>query len=265
MILIRTIFYGIIIGGLMLIPGVSGGTIAIYLGIYDHIIDCIANFKINIKNNVIFLCKLLIGATLSVIILSGIINRILIFCENQICIIIGVVFIYISIIKIIKIKLFSKPKYIALTTLGLISPAIILFIPQYFFNITTLWQLFIAAFILSIALILPGISISYCLFIFGLYQRVLDSITHFDIIFLSVFIIGLFCGILVFTKLINYMIKKNNYSDGFNCYINGFVLFSSLEIIPFKYLINNSDSIFYILISLLILFLIKNISQKQGV
>jgi uncharacterized membrane protein len=80
-----------------------------------------------------------------------------------------------------------------------------------------------------------------------------------------VFIIGLFCGILVFTKLINYMVKNNNYSDGFNCYINGFVLFSSLEIIPFKYLINNYDSIFYILISLLILFLIKNISQKQGV
>ena len=54
----------------MLIPGVSGGTVAVYLGIYNKIISSVAEIRENIKKNIFFLLLLLIGAALSVIMLS---------------------------------------------------------------------------------------------------------------------------------------------------------------------------------------------------
>ena len=245
----------------MLIPGVSGGTVAIYLGVYNNIIDCVANFKKNIKNNLFFLFKLLIGAALSVIILSKPTSLFVNKNKEQICIIVGLIFVYLSIDKIINNRHLFRTKDIIFTTIGFVFPVSIFIIPKNLLIITSLWQVFLVSYILSLCLILPGISFSYCLFVFGIYQKVIQSIIDFDITFIAVFLFGLLLGVISFTKLIDSFVKNN--TDNFNCCINGFVLFSSIEIIPINYIIKNYDSIFYILISLLILFLIKNFSKNK--
>jgi len=56
-----TIVKGYIIGSSMSVPGVSGGTMAILLGIYDRLISSISNFLKDIKGNVLFLVKFCIG------------------------------------------------------------------------------------------------------------------------------------------------------------------------------------------------------------
>ena len=53
---------GYTIGSSMSVPGVSGGTMAILLGIYDKLISSVSNFLKDIKGNILFLLKFCIGA-----------------------------------------------------------------------------------------------------------------------------------------------------------------------------------------------------------
>ena len=64
------VLYGFIIGSLMLLPGVSGGTTAIILGIYDKIVSAVSSFRKNIKKNLIFLGTLAVGGGLGVLLLA---------------------------------------------------------------------------------------------------------------------------------------------------------------------------------------------------
>ena len=68
------IIKGIIIGIGKIIPGVSGSMLAISKGIYQKLIDSINNFFKDIKNNSIFLIKVIIGTLISIIFFSNVIN-----------------------------------------------------------------------------------------------------------------------------------------------------------------------------------------------
>ena len=48
---------GFIIGAFAVLPGVSGGVVAVLLGVYQKIIEAFNNFKCDKKNNVVFLTK----------------------------------------------------------------------------------------------------------------------------------------------------------------------------------------------------------------
>ena len=51
----ETIYKGILIGSTMLIPGVSGGSMAMILGIYDRLIESVSDFFKDMKRNFLFL------------------------------------------------------------------------------------------------------------------------------------------------------------------------------------------------------------------
>jgi putative membrane protein len=53
---------GIVIGIATLVPGVSGGTMAIILGVYDRMIHAVSSFFKDIKGNITFLGTLGVGA-----------------------------------------------------------------------------------------------------------------------------------------------------------------------------------------------------------
>ena len=61
---------GFFIGLANIIPGVSGGTLAITLGIYEQLIGCISHIFKNLKENIKFLLPIGIGAVLSIVTLS---------------------------------------------------------------------------------------------------------------------------------------------------------------------------------------------------
>ena len=52
--MIKNILKGIVIGISSVLPGVSGGTIAISMGIYDKLIHCVNHFFKELKQNVVF-------------------------------------------------------------------------------------------------------------------------------------------------------------------------------------------------------------------
>ena len=65
---------GFFIGLANIIPGVSGGTIAITLGVYEKLIGCISHIFKNLKENIKFLLPIIIGAGISILLLSKVIS-----------------------------------------------------------------------------------------------------------------------------------------------------------------------------------------------
>lgn len=65
--MIKNILKGAVIGIANIIPGVSGGTMAVSMGIYDKLIHCITHLFKEFKKNIVFLLPLLLGAVLALV------------------------------------------------------------------------------------------------------------------------------------------------------------------------------------------------------
>lgn len=257
---IKDLLYGAIIGAMMLVPGVSGGSIAVYLGIYDKMIDSVANLKKNFKKNLLFLLILLIGASISVIIFSGIFGIFFKNYEPQIRTVIACTFIFISISDLFRNRDTRTPKGAFSFLIGLVFPALLLLLPTNSVDPSNDLVIFLLSLPLSLALILPGISFSFCLLLLGIYQKVLDAINDFDIFFIFYFGFGVLLGIVLFTKIIDRIMKKH--PNSFKCCISGFVLFSAIQILPINYLFSNRYSAFFVLFGLLFFYFTKLYSKK---
>ena len=72
--MIKNILKGIVIGVANIIPGVSGGTMAVSMGIYDKMIHCVTHLFKEFKESVKFLLPILIGAGLALVGLSFVIT-----------------------------------------------------------------------------------------------------------------------------------------------------------------------------------------------
>lgn len=212
------------------VPGVSGGTIAFILGFYDKFINSLNSLVFGSneerKESIKFLLKLgigwIIGMVLAVLILTNLF-------ENQIYRVSSVFmgFIVFSIPLIIKEeKEILKGKYfnIIFTLIGI---AIVVLI-TYFnpisgsenvvdisnLNVGLVVYVFVAAMIAISAMVLPGISGSTLLLIFGLYIPIISSIKsliHLDFSHLPILIIfglGVITGILLVIKLIKLALSK---------------------------------------------------------
>ena len=71
---ILLVIKGFVMGIANIIPGVSGGTLAIILGIYEQFISSISHFFKNIKENIKFLLLLAIGIVLAIVSMSNVID-----------------------------------------------------------------------------------------------------------------------------------------------------------------------------------------------
>lgn len=212
------------------VPGVSGGTIAFILGFYDKFInslDALAFGKKEEKKDAIkFLIKIgigwVIGLVLAVLVLTNLFQTQIYRVSS---VFIG--FIVFSIPLIIKEEKDSlKGKYINIifTIIGIaIVAAITYFNPVSgegnIVDITNLnfglgAYVFLVGMIAISAMVLPGISGSTLLLIFGLYIPIISAIKevlHFNFSYLPVimiFGIGILAGILLVIKLIKIALKK---------------------------------------------------------
>lgn len=62
---LKNLSIGAVIGAAVIIPGVSGGTVAVLLNIYDKLINALGNLRKNFKENIIFLIPILLGMALA--------------------------------------------------------------------------------------------------------------------------------------------------------------------------------------------------------
>ncbi len=225
---IITFLIGIIMGIANIIPGVSGGTIAVGLGIFDKLIESINNFFKKPKAYLPFLIPLGLGIVFGILAFSGIIS----FGLENYSFITNMFFVGLVISSIPLILRSSKQSNYksSYKVFAIIGFAIVLF-----FVIlektgvansngsTSIIQLLISGAIASSAMVIPGISGSFMMILLGVYDVLLNALDQLkdwllhpsdtSVLFESLNVIiplgiGIVLGVLLISKAIEYLFSK---------------------------------------------------------
>ena len=264
---------GIIIGIGFIIPGVSGGILAVLLGIYDQMIYSISNFKNDPLKNGVFLSVVLLG----ILIGSVLFSRLLIYLLDTREFAIKYVFMGLIIgglpALINEIKSHNK-KYIDFRFLFLAFLfSIGLFVIEknemfkFDANNLTVFNLIIAGCFYSMGKIIPGISGAALLMLLGIYEYLLGilanpmALSFNELVSLLPFFISFVISAYFLVKIINYLLKKH-YNKTYSA-ILGFVLGSILFIFPgFTFNFNGILCLLLLLLSFSFAFIFEKMNGK---
>lgn len=227
---------GLFVGSTMLVPGVSGGSMAMILGIYDRLIHAVSSFREQKKASLLFLLIFSIGAIMGMVAFAKpILTAILHFEKPMLYFFIGIVAGGIPLmVKKAQLKTF-RMRYILFFIIGIVAVILLRMLPNMNVmasqnNILHLCMLLVAGFISAIALVLPGISVSYMLLLLGMYDTTMQAISTFYLPYLIPLGIGVMLGIISTTKLLEMLMKR--YTQSTYLVILGFVAGSVFEILP---------------------------------
>ncbi len=242
---IMLIVKGMIVGIANVIPGVSGGTLMITLGIYEKVIGIISHFFKNFKENLKFLIPFGLGLGLAVLLFSKIIGYSLDkFPFATTLFFLGLILGGLPMLwKKVKIKKKNISNWLIFAlTFGLVTTFAFLSSGENVVSLANLGiggylMLFLVGMIASSTMIIPGISGSFVLMLLGYYKPIIDtvrSLTDFsllgnNIIILGVFGVGVLVGAVLVAKLIEFLLKKYEVKTYFG--VLGFVLASMIAII----------------------------------
>ncbi len=227
---------GTIIGSSMLIPGLSGGTAAIILDIYDSLTEAAGGIFRTPKKSVLYLLPFAAGGLCGAYLFSGLVIALI---DSQyelsmfffIGAILGAVPLLVK-----KSGIGPREMYYAVFALfGAAAAVGIRFIPaakpgegSFLINV-------ICGFIIAVGMVLPGISTSHLLLILGMYEAVWGCLHNPDIMFLLPLLAGAGAGTVLTAGLTDKAIKK--YPAASYMVITGFVMSSVYDIFP-----ENTDS-----------------------
>ena len=229
---------GMIIGIANIIPGLSGGTMAILVGVYEKLISTIGNFfkkfKETFKENMIFLVPLGLGMVVGVVAFSKLLEILLknYTMPTQFAFI-GLVLGGLPLIfkNANKEGKFKKKYLIPLIITFIIGLTLSLLekfgitgaeVSGIDLNPLNIFLLFIYGFIAAGTMVIPGISGSFMLMLLGVYNAILGYVASLNILVLIPFAIGAVAGVLILAKLIDVLLKK--YHHGTYYAIIGFVV-----------------------------------------
>ena len=237
--MLKTIVKGFIVGSSMMIPGVSGGSMAMILGIYDRLIASIPalfkkkTFVESFKFLLVFVIAALAGILIVARPLDALISRysivIMYLFLGAVCGTIPMM------VKKAHSEGFDIPSLIYIA-IGILIVFSIDFIPEGIFNpslnasFTDILIQLLGGVLVSIGLVLPGISTSYLLLVLGLYEPLLSALSNGEFLSLIPLVLGLLVGILALTKGLE--IAMNRYPKITYMMILGFLLGSIREIYP---------------------------------
>lgn len=216
---------GILMGSADIVPGVSGGTIALITGIYGHLVEAISKisfgfvkplFKGDIKGfwtalldeiDFKFFIPLVLGIGIAFLTLAKVVT----FCMENFTAYTYAFFLGLIIAS--AVILFRKLNSINLKNIVF---AIIGMVLTYLFVSMnpiaanhSLIVLFISGMIAICAMILPGISGSFLLLLLGQYQYMLNALHELHFSEIIVFVVGALIGILGFSRILNFLLKNH--------------------------------------------------------
>ena len=294
--ILKLYFKGVAMGAADIVPGVSGGTIALISGIYEELIFTLKNinlsllktllkdgFKVFWKNlNGNFLSILLLGIASSVILLAQVIVFLL---DNHEFKIWGFFFGLIISSAFLIIKDVNPLNIIQIIWIlsGIVIAALISLSNTTQIPDTDIF-IFLTGSIAITAMILPGISGSFILLLLSKYEYIITAIKEFNVRTLLVFALGCIFGLIIFSRLLHFLFQ--NYKMNLLSLLSGFLIGSLVKIWPFKKVLEtriNSDGIeevitsqpiipnmeyqeeliFFVLFTLIGFFLISVIQKKS--
>lgn len=269
------------------VPGVSGGTVAFILGFYDKFITSLDDlFRGNWekkKKAIKYLLKLaigwIVGFIIAVLFLASVFDK---HIYEMSSLFIGfIIFAIPIVIKDEKDSLKGKYRNILFGILGAALVIIITYLNRVVggtfnidnFNLATILYVFLAAMMAISAMVLPGVSGSTILLIFGIYIPIISKIKellHFNLSVLPILIVfglGVIVGILYFIKLLRKCLDKHRSATIYA--ILGMMVASIYSIVmgpttldvPLKFLTFNTFSPFYFIIGGLIMFSLEGLKN----
>lgn len=235
--IITTTLKGLWVGGTMTVPGVSGGSMAMILGIYDKLIFSISSFFKHPKESILFLLQFTIGALIGMVLFaSPLLKLIHLYPMPVLFFFIGTVAGGIPLIlkeaQITKVDLGTA----AYPAMGILIVYILSLLPDGLFAGTSLNSIsgilmqVLAGFVISTALILPGISVSYMLLVLGMYESVMGAVSSLHFLTLLPLAAGLILGIILTTHILEQAMTRHPQST--YLIILGFILGSLQEVFP---------------------------------
>lgn len=236
---------GFAMGASDVVPGVSGGTMAFILGIYEELINSIrtvgqpeflqAVIKFRIKEifqilNWKFLLAVAIGIFSAILTLAPLLENLL---ENQ------PVYLWSFFFGLVLASIFAVRKRIKQWTAAPIIALLIGTVGAYFLvglvpaqTPNTWWFLMLSGAIAICAMILPGISGSFILVLLGKYEFVLSAVNNRDIVSVGFVGLGALIGIVTIAQLLGWLFK--NYHDITVALLIGLMVGSLRKIWPWK-------------------------------
>ena len=223
---------GFLMGAADVVPGVSGGTIALVLGIYEGLVDSIRSGSSALghlaKGDLAgtrdwlkrvewgFLIPLLLGALLAVLSLARIIEDLLHDYPEEMA---GLFTGLIAGSVVIAWRLVKNRDTRALTVMAIVSVAmfVLLGLREGTSDETVgqlsdpaLWAFFAAGAVAICAMILPGVSGSFLLVILGMYSPVLEAVNDRSLVTIIVLMAGMTIGLALFSQLLSWALQHHH-------------------------------------------------------
>lgn len=232
---IARLFKGIAVGIGAILPGLSGGVLAVIFKLYDPLIRFLANLRRNFVKNVLFFIPVAIGVILGILLFSLVVEAAFgRFAAQFICLFIGfVVGTFASLYRQAG-KRGRTPKHLVILALAAVAIFSLMFIGGQSGELlsvepnTLIWAA--AGALVGLGLIVPGMSPSNFLIYFGLYDQMAAAITAFDFGTIIPLAIGLILCVLVLAKAAEWAF--DHYYAGMYHFILGMVVGSSIAIFP---------------------------------
>jgi putative membrane protein len=236
---------GVAMGAADLVPGVSGGTIALITGIYDRFISAIASIGLDALRMVLagkikdawahvdgnFLVAVGAGILSSVLALASLLNWLLLNYPLPLW------SLFCGLILASAIHLFYTSRvgwaerHYALWLTGVGLATVIGLMQATQLPVGPVSVFFAGAVAIS-AMLLPGISGSFLLLILGMYQPVISALVNVDLVTVGLFALGCFCGLLVFSRLLEALLARAQRATMAILY--GFLLGSVIMLWPWQ-------------------------------
>ena len=284
-------------GAADVVPGVSGGTVAFILGIYERLINAIKSFDLQwLKGVITFDSRVILfrpDFALIIPLVTGIILALLFFTR----------------IVPLPVLIQTHPEPVYALFFGLIAGSIFILFTHfdklvngdYFYTLAGVivglvvfnlvpvntpeasWFIFLSGALAICAMVLPGISGSFILLILKKYDYIFNAIGHFDFTVLVPFGLGVIAGLALFVRFLSWVLR--NFYRATIMVINGLLIASLWVIWPFqvrtyeiirdkKYLIGSTPSfptqlttdiifaIVLMLVGIAVVIIINNMAKK---
>ncbi|MDD4778109.1 MAG: DUF368 domain-containing protein [Fermentimonas sp.] len=224
---------GALVGVGFILPGLSGGVLAVIFGIYDPLIRFLANLKHNFVKNVMFFLPVAIGAAIGIVLFAVVVEKAFgKYAAQFVCLFVGFVAgTFPSLYKTAgkQGRKSSDKVILIISTLAIFS--LMLVGGRQLTEVSPNILVWLGSgLLMGLGLIIPGMSPSNFLIYFGLYDKMATGIKDFDFLVIIPLIVGFVICVLLFAKVAAWLFKK--YYSGMYHFILGMVVGSSLAIFP---------------------------------
>ena len=201
--MIKNVLKGMVIGIANVIPGVSGGTMMVAMGIYDKLIHCITHLFSELKKNVLFLAPIAVGMALAIVGSSFTIEKMFeVFPFQTSLLFVGLV---VGGLPAMWKNVKGKPIRLGHMITCVLFLALVVGMAllgetegnaaELTFNLVNAVKLFFVGVIAAATMVIPGVSGSMVLLLLGYYNPILSTINAFIRAALSLDFAGIMAGV----------------------------------------------------------------------